>query len=532
MPSSVSSSSTQSQPRSHVSKLSQSHHPDISRPATPLTNGTGKPNGHRDASTPSSTTRKPSDQRQLVADRLSILNSILQPLPPTLPPSPPLSPKRLKRKSLEDEDVPSLGLGESGVKRARVSAETSPPSHSRHSSSSTPAQISDPRPVSPNNANAASSQSAVKKEEGELEESPSVSRVASFSSRANGVNVHRQPRPRRTIDPSAFGKLSELYQTNAKQLKRSATKRRSPTGNTPQGIEFIASLEDTDSILHFAYSFWAMGQQHGRGSSSQLLKIWESIQDYISFVNRAWEKLLSVAPDADRKGRIKMVMALLNLIRYSAWYQVYKLHSNRLRQANETINANANSPGNRNSASPPGFQPTPPYTTAPMPPPAQNTAPSPASSSPPGGQSNSHRGQHAGSVGQSPQHHSPSGPTVSVPVDVLTMQSRMLHAQDQMMRAQTHYSAELTLFNIHRLFPKAYEVCVGNAPNNYTPLTPGRREDYHSVDPEACGKGEGDWAWPPVSGDDVVHAVGFGRSILREFGEHYGGYKGLEGTTK
>lgn len=523
MPSSVSSSSTQSQPRSHVSKLSQSHHADISRPVTPLTNGSGKPNGHRDASTPSSLTRKPSDHRQLVADRLSILNSILQPLPPTLPPSPPLSPKRLKRKSLEDDDVPSLGSADSGVKRARVSAEASPPSHSRHSS--THAQNSEPRAVSPNNANAAS-QSAVKKEEGELEESPSVSRVAS-SSRANGVNVHRQARPRRVIDPSAFGKLSEMYQMNAKQLKRSATKRRSPNGNSPQGIEFVASLEDTDSILHFAYSFWAMGQQHSR-PSSQLLKTWESIQDYISFVNRAWEKLLSVASDPERKGRIKMVMALLNLIRYSAWYQVYKWHSNRLRQANENISAN--SPGNRNSASPPGFQPTPPYNTGPMPPPAQNTAPSPASSSPPGGQANNHRGQPA--VGQSPQHPSPSGPTVSVPVDVLTMQSRMLHAQDQMMRAQSHYSAELTLFNIHRLFPKAYEVCVGNAPNSYTPLTPGRRDDHYSVDPEACGKGEGDWAWPPVSGDDVVHAVGFGRSILREFGEHYGGYKGLEGTLK
>lgn len=237
---------------------------------------------------------------------LQILNSILQPLPPTLPPSPPLSPKRLKRKSLEDDDVPSLGSADSGVKRARVSAEASPPSHSRHSS--THAQNSEPRAVSPNNANAAS-QSAVKKEEGELEESPSVSRVAS-SSRANGVNVHRQPRPRRVIDPSAFGKLSETYQMNAKQLKRSATKRRSPNGNSPQGIEFVATLEDTDSILHFAYSFWAMGQQHSRGSS-QLLKTWESIQDYISFVNRAWEKLLSVASDPERKGRIKMVMALL-----------------------------------------------------------------------------------------------------------------------------------------------------------------------------------------------------------------------------
>lgn len=57
MPSSVSSSGTQPQHRSHVSKLSQSHHPDMSRSATPLPNGTGKPNGHRDASTPSSMPR-------------------------------------------------------------------------------------------------------------------------------------------------------------------------------------------------------------------------------------------------------------------------------------------------------------------------------------------------------------------------------------------------------------------------------------------------------------------------------------------
>ncbi|KAG9008377.1 hypothetical protein FRB90_008934 [Tulasnella sp. 427] len=502
------SSSSQTQQRSLTAKAQQLNHPNSSRSATPLTNGSGKPNGHRDSSTPST------------------LTSILQPLPPTLPPSPPLSPKRLKRKSLEDDDVPNLGLAESGVKRARLSAEASPPTHSRHSSSSAPSQNPEPRAVSPNNANASS---AVKKEEGELEESPSVSRVASFS-RANGINVHRQPRPRRTIDLSTFGKLSELYQMNAKQLKRSATKRRSPSGNTPAGIELVACLEDTDSVLHFAYSFWAMGQQHARGSSSQMTKIWESIQDYISFVIRAWEKLLSVTSDPERKGRIRTVMALLSLIRYSAWHQVHKIHSNRLRQANETINAN--SPGHRNSASPPGFQPTPPYNTAQMPPPTQ-TAPSPASSSPSGGQPNNHRSQPTGSVGQSPQHASPSGPTVSVPMDVLTTQSRMLHAQDQMMRAQSHWSAELTLFNIHRLFPKAYEVCVGNAPNGYTPLTPGRREDYHSLDPEACGKGEGDWAWPPVSGDDVVHAVGFGRSVLREFGDNYGGaYRGLDGTLK
>ena len=120
---------------------------------------------------------------------------------------------------------------------------------------------------------------------------------------------------------------------------------------------------------------------------------------------------------------------------------------------------------------------------------------------------------------------------ISVPSDVIRLQNKLLHASTQLSQA-SHYASYLTMNALRKYFPATYEVCAGDNDATGTPLAPGKREDCLQVDVDLCVKGQGEWAWPIANGEDVPHAVGFGRSLLWEFGQMIGGYHGVDGVWK
>lgn len=87
-------------------------------------------------------------------------------------------------------------------------------------------------------------------------------------------------------------------------------------------------------------------------------------------------------------------------------------------------------------------------------------------------------------------------------------------------------------------YPRTHGICTSTSLGSIEEGTPGGAdialtrliEDGLEVDLDACVKGEGMWAWPIVSGVGMAHFIGFGRSMLWEFGKGRGGYRGVDGT--
>lgn len=216
------------------------------------------------------------------------------------------------------------------------------------------------------------------------------------------------------------------------------------------------------------------------------------------------------------------------LIRWCSWYFIQRSYVNKLRQAVEGIAAS--SPGNASTSSPPGFGPTPPYSTNSAQSGVQGTAPSPASSASSGGLQNGQRPQ-GQSISQSPQHLAPNN-LISVSPEVIRLQGKLVSSLRELQHS-SHYATRLSMNGLRKYFPRTFDVCSGDNDATGTPLCAGRRDDGVQVDIEACVRGEGEWAWPLANGEDVPHAVGFGRSLLWEFGAiHVGGYRGYDGAWK
>ncbi|KAG8898792.1 hypothetical protein FRB99_007151 [Tulasnella sp. 403] len=493
MPSVISSpAQVAMQPPRHRSKLPSVTDHDSSRAATPLTTSHPRAKGKERESSPPGNALPSRSSKNNWNDS--------QPF---------------KRKSPGDTTDPGHSVNDT-TKRPRLSAEAVPSPHMRHSPNSV-ASSSNVNLRTPNAGTSRTYTPSAKKEEGELDESP-VRPLSSIS-----ADSTRPPRARRTLPDDQISAMYEPFTKKARDLKRSGERRRE-SGSSISTRNLYGTLEQTDAVLHFAYAFWAYGVTKSSVSA------WESFEGLINQCRQCWEKVFRET-DADSRGKIKVFIGLLDLIRFCMRYHIHKHYISKLKQASDA--SSAASPGNASSASPPGsYHPTPPppYTST-----VQgvhpNAAPSPASSSSSGGHQPSRAPAQPGAVSQSPQHSANSAPFVSVPADVVTLQNKLLQATQQL-ATTSNYSADLNLYNLRQWFPRTHAVCAGDNASTGQPLVPGKKDDRLQVDLEACVRGDGEWAWPITSGDDVAHAVGFGRSLLWEYGLELGGYRGSDGVWK
>ncbi|KAG8935596.1 hypothetical protein FRC03_001616 [Tulasnella sp. 419] len=450
--------------------------------------------------------------------RLAILASIARPLSPTLPPSPPLSPRPLKRKAPSDDSLDA-------AKKSRTATLPKPNQSLHHDSSS---GSSSTRRASPLPVKA--------KEDGELDDVP----VPGPSSIIPIQPLPQPLKPRRRLTREQLNSMSASYMAQARTFKRSGDKRVDLHNMPPPSHRNYALrlLEHTDSILHFVYSFWCEDEARGTYGGDS----WSTLEGFLSSTLSGWDKVIT-ASDPDLAPSIKVITGLLHLIRFCAIYRVNRREIRKLRT--DTHPSVAPSPaGGHNSASPSNTvtssQPTPPYpsTTASnlIQHQQQNPihAPSPASSSSSSTghhlSSNLKDSHHRHANSQSPSHLAAS--QVLVPPTFISRVHKTVSATYELHNAQAKANHYLALHNVGRYFPTTHAVCIGNNAATGKPLISGVLDDAIQVNMEECGQGKGEWAWPVLTGDDVVHAVGFGRSLLWEIGPKFGGYLGENGLNK
>lgn len=104
--------------------------------------------------------------------------------------------------------------------------------------------------------------------------------------------------------------MSIAYQEKAKTLKRSAAKRDEDAKTVEEHL--YADLEQLDSVLLFAYGFWARSATTGTRDVSP----WESLLAYTTSVRARWQKRIqsiTANPPIIHKEYVtaKMVLGLL-----------------------------------------------------------------------------------------------------------------------------------------------------------------------------------------------------------------------------
>lgn len=235
------------------------------------------------------------------------------------------------------------------------------------------------------------------------------------------------------------------------------------------------------------------------------------------------------------------------MIKFCTLFHIHKYYSTKLQARQDSSSVTPN----RSSTSPPGnfhLTPPPPYTSSAS---AQSrgsrtAVPSPASSSSSGQQRTSnapngsmqppHAANGHSSSSVSPHQHSAAGGSppgsVAVNADLMTLMHKVIRTSSQLADA-SGYGSLMTMHDLRKYFPVTYAVSAGDNASTGKPLRAGVRDDQFQVDLQACVQGRGEWAWPILTGDDVANVVGYGRSILWEYGQGIpGGYKGCDGVWK
>jgi hypothetical protein len=127
--------------------------------------------------------------------------------------------------------------------------------------------------------------------------------------------------------------------------------------------------------------------------------------------------------------------------------------------------------------------------------------------------------------------------TLHRPLPGFYLQNILKHSS-QYMQSQMSIASAHALLNpsfMHTHFPRTHAICSTTtlgALEEATGDTAFARlsDDGLCVDPDACVRGEGMWAWPIMSGAGMAHLVGFGRSLLWESGLSMGGYRAVDGA--
>ncbi|KAG9102556.1 hypothetical protein FRC06_001790 [Ceratobasidium sp. 370] len=310
-----------------------------------------------------------------------------------------------------------------------------------------------------------------------------------------------------------------LYKERAKLFKRSGdSRKRSEMRSSRLGL-----MELTDSVLHFAYVFWAEDRQRSwRNTVYSVVEVntWRTLEGLVSACKVGWSK----DSDPAARGLYGMLILLEALVLNKMTY----FHMTQIRDATKGLiiqpPAQNPSPSNSNANPNAGTTPNPNAAGTPNHPTPPSHVPSPA-----------------------PTSRSPVPPAQAVQQQ---QQQQVLHRplpeyylQNILKHSAQYLQSQVTLANAHSLlnpafmhthFPRTHSIC-SNATLGALEEATGdagfvrTSDDGLEVDVEACVRGEGMWAWPILSGGGMAHLVGFGRSLLWEFGLTRGGYRGADG---
>ncbi|QRV93933.1 hypothetical protein RhiJN_21951 [Ceratobasidium sp. AG-Ba] len=326
--------------------------------------------------------------------------------------------------------------------------------------------------------------------------------------------------PRRpALTPAELARIVPVYKERAKLFKRSGDSRK----RTELRSSRLGLMELTDSVLHFAYVFWAEDRQRShRGSVYSFVEVntWRTLEGLVSACKIGWSK----DNDPAARGLYGMLILLEALVLNKMTF----FHMSHIREAtkgliiqppaqnpspsNLNVNPNAGTTPNPNAAGTPNH-PTPPSH---VPSPAPTTSRSPV---PPA--------QTAQQQQQPPSHR---------PLPEFYLPNILKHSgqyiQSQLAIANAH--ALLNASFMHAHFPRTHTICMNTTLGTLEEATGDAgfvrlSDDGMEVDVDACVRGEGLWAWPILSGAGMAHLVGFGRSLLWEYGLTRGGYRGAEG---
>lgn len=320
------------------------------------------------------------------------------------------------------------------------------------------------------------------------------------------------PSRRAALTPADLSRLIPTYKERAKQLKRSGDSRK----RTELRSSRLGLMELTDSVLHFAYVFWAEDREKSRGKNYMMCDVgtWRTLEGLVHACKNGWSKDSDPAARG-MHGMLTLLEALvLNKMSYWNMTQVREATKNLIiAPSSTTHNSNPGATPNPNAAGTPKNHPTPP-SHVPSP------APPTRSPVPPAAQAQT----------QQPSHH---------PLPQYYLQNIVKHSS-QYMASQTSIASAYIQLNptfMQTHFPRTHNVCctttlgapTENLGSSGDAVFTRVNDDGLEVDLDACARGEGLWAWPIVSGAGMAHLVGFGRSMLWEFALTRGGYRGHAG---
>ncbi|KAG8747022.1 hypothetical protein FRC10_002822 [Ceratobasidium sp. 414] len=345
-------------------------------------------------------------------------------------------------------------------------------------------------------------------------------RITPETDRASTPSTHNSPAPptrRPALTPAELARIVPLYKERAKLFKRSGDSRKRGEMRSSR----LGLMELTDSVLHFAYVFWAEDRQRSwRNTVYSVVEVntWRTLEGLVSACKVGWSK----DGDPAARGLYGMLILLEALVLNKMTY----FHMAQIRDATKGLiiqpPAQNPSPSNSNANPNAGTTPNPNAAGTPNHPTPPSHAPSPA----------------------------PTSRSPVPPVQAVQQQQQALHRplpeyylQNILKHSGQYLQSQVALANAHSLlnpafmhthFPRTHSIC-SNATLGALEEAAGdagfvrTSDDGLEVDVEACVRGEGMWAWPILSGGGMAHLVGFGRSLLWEFGLTRGGYRGADG---
>ncbi|CAE6459029.1 unnamed protein product [Rhizoctonia solani] len=323
------------------------------------------------------------------------------------------------------------------------------------------------------------------------------------------------PTRRPALTSAELFRMIPTHKDRAKLFKRSGDSRK----RTEPRSRRLGLLELTDSVLHFAYVFWAEDREKSRGKNIMMCDVgtWRTLEGLVNACKGGWVK------DSDPAAR--GVLGMLNLLEGLVLNKIAYWNINSIRETTKGLiippsnsasttaslnpNTNTGATPNPNAAGTPKNHPTPPsHVPSPAPPTSRSPVPPPAQ-----------------------QTHQPLPP--------FFLQNIFKHSS-QFLASSTNIAHAYALLNpafMQTHYPRTHQICCttslgahsdGAHEGAFTRVS----DDGLEVDLDACARGEGLWAWPITCGAGMAHLVGFGRSMLWEFALSRGGYRGIHGINE
>ncbi|CAE6357948.1 hypothetical protein RSOLAG1IB_04113 [Rhizoctonia solani AG-1 IB] len=324
------------------------------------------------------------------------------------------------------------------------------------------------------------------------------------------------PTRRPALTSAELSRMIPIYKERAKLFKRSGDSRK----RTELRSRRLGLLELTDSVLHFAYVFWAEDREKSKGKSIMMCDVgtWRTLEGLVVACKGGWSK----DNDPAARGLIGMLNLLEGLVlsRIAHW-NIFTIRettkgliippSNSTTSTTTALNPNSNTGAtpNPNAAGTPKNHPTPPsHVPSPAPTTSRSPVPPPA---------------------QQPHH----------PLPPFFLQNILKHSSG-FLQSSSNIAHAYSMLNpafMHTHYPRTHQICSttslgarsdGGHEGAFARLS----DDGLEVDLDACARGEGLWAWPITCGAGMAHLIGFGRSMLWEFAHTRGGYRTHHGVNE